>query len=84
MNTPSPIRSALVAACAFAAWPACAQEKFVYLTNWFAEAEHGGFYQAIANGIYRNAGLDVTVQMGGPQVNVLQLMAAGRADCVMG
>ncbi len=79
-----PIRYALVAACALAALPALAQEKFVYMTNWFAEAEHGGFYQAIATGIYRKAGLDVTVKMGGPQVNILQLMAAGQADCVMG
>ena len=54
------------------------------MTNWFAEAEHGGFYQAIATGIYKKAGLDVTVKMGGPQVNILQLMAAGQADCVMG
>ena len=79
-----PIRHALVAACSLAALPALAQEKFVYMTNWFAEAEHGGFYQAIATGIYRKAGLDVTVKMGGPQVNILQLMAAGQADCVMG
>ena len=82
--TPSPIRHALVAVCALAALPALAQEKFVYMTNWFAEAEHGGFYQAIATGIYKKAGLDVTVKMGGPQVNILQLMAAGQADCVMG
>ena len=79
-----PIRHALVAACALAALPALADEKFVYMTNWFAEAEHGGFYQAIATGIYKKAGLDVTVKMGGPQVNILQLMAAGQADCVMG
>jgi NitT/TauT family transport system substrate-binding protein len=75
-----------LAACALAALSssAAAQEKFVYMTNWFAEAEHGGFYQAIATGLYKNAGLDVTVKMGGPQVNVIQLMAAGQADCVMG
>ena len=79
-----PIRHLLVAACAVAALPAPAQEKFVYMTNWFAEAEHGGFYQAIATGLYKAAGLDVTVKMGGPQVNILQLMAAGQADCVMG
>ncbi len=67
-----------------AAAQAQAPEKFVYLTNWFAEAEHGGFYQAIATGIYKKAGLDVTVKMGGPQVNIFQLLAAGQADCVMG
>ena len=64
--------------------PAHAEEKFVFMTNWFAEAEHGGFYQAIATGIYKKAGLDVTIKMGGPQVNVIQLMAAGQADCIMG
>ena len=76
----------LVAALAgLAALPAAhADDKFVYVTNWFAEAEHGGFYQAIANGYYRKAGLDVTIKMGGPQVNIFQLMAAGQADCVMG
>ena len=61
-----------------------AQEKFVYLTNWFAQAEHGGFYQALAQGLYKKAGLDVTLRMGGPQVNGLQLLAAGQADCYMG
>ena len=61
-----------------------AQEKFTYMTNWYAQAEHGGFYQAVANGIYKKYGLDVTVKMGGPQVNILQLMAAGQTDCVMG
>lgn len=59
-------------------------EKFIYLTNWYAEAEHGGFYQAQATGLYKQAGLDVTIKMGGPQVNMLQLMMAGQADCIMG
>jgi NitT/TauT family transport system substrate-binding protein len=68
---------------AFAAG-AQAQEKFTYMTNWYAQAEHGGFYQAVATGIYKKYGLDVTVKMGGPQVNLMQLMAAGQADCIMG
>jgi NitT/TauT family transport system substrate-binding protein len=63
---------------------AMAQEKITYMTNWYAQAEHGGFYQAVANGTYKKYGLDVTVKMGGPQVNILQLMAAGQADCIMG
>jgi NitT/TauT family transport system substrate-binding protein len=54
------------------------------MTNWYAQAEHGGFYQAVATGIYRKYGLDVTIKMGGPQVNIMQLMAAGQADCIMG
>lgn len=61
-----------------------AQEKFTYMTNWYAQAEHGGFYQAVATGLYKKAGLDVTIKMGGPQVNIVQMMAAGQSDCVMG
>ncbi|HZP91647.1 MAG TPA: ABC transporter substrate-binding protein [Burkholderiales bacterium] len=64
--------------------PAHALDKVVFLTNWYAEAEHGGFYQALAEGIYRRHGLDVTVKMGGPQVNVMQLLLAEQADMVMG
>ena len=78
------VRLAIPAALALAAASAQAQEKFTYLTNWYAQAEHGGFYQAIATGLYKQAGLDVTLKMGGPQVNVVQLMAGGQADCVMG
>jgi NitT/TauT family transport system substrate-binding protein len=61
-----------------------AAEKFTYVTNWYAQAEHGGFYQAQATGLYAKAGLDVTLKMGGPQINIMQLMLAGQADCVMG
>ncbi|HKX43840.1 MAG TPA: ABC transporter substrate-binding protein [Burkholderiaceae bacterium] len=79
-------RTAAAALLAFGAAQqhALADEKFVYMTNWFAEAEHGGFYQAVATGLYKKAGLDVTIKMGGPQVNIFQLMAAGQADCIMG
>jgi NitT/TauT family transport system substrate-binding protein len=58
--------------------------KVTFGTNWLAQAEHGGFYQAIAEGIYRKHGLDVTVKMGGPQVNGLQLLMAGQIDLFMG
>ena len=59
-------------------------EKFVFMTNWFPEAEHGGFYQALATDLYKKNGLDVTIKMGGPSVNIIQIMAAGQADCIMG
>jgi NitT/TauT family transport system substrate-binding protein len=49
-------------------------------TDWKAEAEHGGYYEAIATGIYKRYGLDVKLQQGGPQVNHAQLLAAGRLD----
>jgi NitT/TauT family transport system substrate-binding protein len=61
-----------------------ADDKFSFLTSWYAQAEHGGFYQALATGLYRKAGLDVTIKMGGPQINGMQLLAAGQADAVMG
>src|SRR6202020_3643017 len=47
-------------------------------------AEHGGFYQAKATGLYEKAGLDVPLKMGGPQVNGMQLLLAGEADVMMG
>src|SRR6476659_4975996 len=49
-------------------------------TDWKAEAEHGGFYQALATGIYQKHGLDVKLRPGGPQVNHEQLLAAGVLD----
>jgi len=58
--------------------------KLVFTTNWFAEAEHGGFYQAVAQSLYKKHGLDVQIKMGGPQVNGLQLLAAGEMDLFMG
>jgi NitT/TauT family transport system substrate-binding protein len=72
----------------FAAAPGAALgaslDKVTLATNWKAEAEHGGFYQAIATGIYRRYGLDVTLRMGGPQVNNPQLLAAGVVDFNVG
>ena len=64
--------------------PAQAQDKVSVTTTWFAQAEHGGIYQAVANGTYKKYGLDVTVKMGGPQVNGMQLLMAGQTDCFMG
>ena len=61
-----------------------AQDKVTFLTSWYAQAEHGGFYQALATGLYKKHGLDVTIRMGGPQVNGMQLMMAGQADMHMG
>jgi len=57
-----------------------AAETVSFGTDWKAEAEHGGYYQAVATGIYRQHGLEVTLRQGGPQVNHAQLLAAGRLD----
>ena len=59
---------------------ALAADKIVLGTDWRAEAEHGGYYQALATGLYAKAGLDVTVRQGGPQINHSQLLAAGKLD----
>lgn len=55
-------------------------DKVTYMTSWYAQAEHGGFYQAKAEGLYEAEGLDVTIKMGGPQVNGMQLLLAGETD----
>jgi NitT/TauT family transport system substrate-binding protein len=80
------LATALVGTAALAAslTPAPAADKVTFLTSWFAQAEHGGFYEAKATGLYDKAGLDVTIKMGGPQVNGTQLLLAGEADFIMG
>jgi NitT/TauT family transport system substrate-binding protein len=69
-----------LAAAVLLAGPAAAQTKVVFGTDWLAEAEHGGFYQALALGLYKKHGLDVTIRMGGPQTNPPQQVAAGVVD----
>jgi NitT/TauT family transport system substrate-binding protein len=61
-----------------------AAEKAVFGTNWLAQAEHGGFYQSVADGTYAECGLDVSIVPGGPQVNNRALMLAGKIDFHMG
>ena len=72
-----------LAALATISPPALAQDKVVFATNWKAQAAHGGFYQALADGTYKKFGLDVTIQPGGPQVNNRPLLPAGRIDFLM-
>jgi NitT/TauT family transport system substrate-binding protein len=85
MATPTVARIARTLAAVLACCGvANAQDRLLFATDWLAQAEHGGFYQAVAEGTYRKHGLDVTIRMGGPQVNGLQLLAAGRIDVAMG
>jgi NitT/TauT family transport system substrate-binding protein len=74
--------SVLAGLAVFAAVPAGAQPlaKVSFGTNWVAEAEHGGFYQALADGTYRKYGLDVTIVPGGPNVNNRILLPIGKID----
>ena len=77
-------RRALIAS-AFLALPAHAQQadKVSFGTNWVAEAEHGGFFQAVADGTYKKYGLDVTIVPGGPNENNRMLLIAGKIDFFM-
>jgi NitT/TauT family transport system substrate-binding protein len=77
------IALALAALVAAPVVQAQAPDRIVFATDWLAQAEHGGFYQALAEGTYRKYNLDVTIRMGGPQVNGLQLLAAGQLDVAM-
>src|SRR5215470_15128270 len=65
--------------------PCAAQQldKVSFGTNWVAQAEHGGFYQALADGTYRKYNLDVTIVQGGPNVNNRLLLPTGRIDFFM-
>lgn len=61
-----------------------AEDAISFGLDWVAEAEYGGYYQALATGIYAKHGLKVTIRQGGPQVNQMQLMMAGRLDFNLG
>jgi NitT/TauT family transport system substrate-binding protein len=60
-----------------------ALDKVSFGTNWVAEAEHGGFFQAVADGTYQKYGLDVTIVPGGPNDNNRMLLIAGKLDFFM-
>jgi NitT/TauT family transport system substrate-binding protein len=74
----------LAAAFTVASAPAFAADKVSFGTNWLAEAEHGGYYQALADGTYAKFGLDVTIVQGGPQAGNQILLASGKLDFYMG
>jgi NitT/TauT family transport system substrate-binding protein len=58
-------------------------DKVSFHTDWRAQAEHGGYYQAVAKGIYRRYGIDCDLRQGGPQLNPAQLLVTGRVDMIM-
>ena len=65
--------------------PARAQtlDRLVFQTDWRAQAEHGGYYQAVAAGLYRKAGIECDIRQGGPSLNIGQLLLTGRVDMTM-
>ncbi len=58
-------------------------DRVSFQTNWRAQAEHGGYYHAVAAGIYRRHGIECEIRQGGPQQNPAQLLLAGRVDFIM-
>ena len=64
--------------------PALALDKVKFGTNWLADPEAGGFFQAVADGTYAKYGLDVTIVPGGPQVNGGLLLLFGKLEFFMG
>jgi NitT/TauT family transport system substrate-binding protein len=74
----------LAAACAPKPKAPTGRKTIRFATDWRAQGEHGGFYQALASGEYARRGLDVTIMQGGPSVNVPQLLAAGAIEMGMG
>ncbi|MEI9804050.1 MAG: ABC transporter substrate-binding protein [Pseudolabrys sp.] len=73
----------MLLALALASAPAQALDAVRFGTNWVAEAEHGGYYQALADGTYAKYGLDVTIVPGGPNVNNRILLPVGKLDFFM-
>jgi NitT/TauT family transport system substrate-binding protein len=84
MNGKMKIALGTVAVLAASAFGASANEKVTFGTNWLAQAEHGGYYQAMLDGTYAACGLDVTIMQGGPQVSGRPLLLAGKIDFYMG
>src|SRR6266702_1925031 len=80
MKTTSLAAALTIGAVVAAAASAYAADKVSFGTNWLAEAEHGGFYQAVADGTYAKYGLDVTIVPGGPNVNNRILLPVGKLD----
>ena len=83
MNIRFKLQTITISALLVGATSSFAQEKVIFATNWKAQAGHGGFYQAVADGTYKRMGLDVEIQQGGPQANNRPLLAVGKIDFLM-
>ncbi len=82
-----PLLPLLLAACGRGPAPADAPgglTPIILQTDWYAQPEHGGFYQALARGFYREAGLEVTIQQGGPNAMTTQKVAQGNVQFSIG
>lgn len=80
----SVFKSAVFIATLTTATAGFAQDKVIFGLNWYANSDHGGYYQSLADGTYKKYGLDVEIKQGGPQVNNRPLLATGKIDFMMG
>lgn len=78
------LAAGVTALAMLAATGAEALDKVRFGTNWVAQAEHGGYYQALVDGTYAKYGLDVEIVPGGPQSNNRMLLPVGKLDFYMG
>lgn len=78
------IRSAATILTMLLAGPVVAQDEVTFGTDWYAQAEHGGYYQALADGTYERFGLAVTIRQGGPQAANRALLTGGQIQFYMG
>ena len=83
MKTILAATAALVAGLMASGAPAQTRDRVTFATNWLAQAEHGGHYQALVDGTYEKHGLEVRIIQGGPQANNRMLLAAGKVDFYM-
>ncbi len=74
----------LVSSCLLQAGVARATDRLTVALNWLPQAEYGGFYQALADGTYARAGLDVALRPGSAQINPSMLLASGAVDLALG
>ena len=85
MHKPLTRRAVLAVGSAAIAGRARAQQgdRLVFQTGWLAQAEHGGFYQALATGLYAQHGIACEIRMGGPQIDTNTILMSGRADVTL-
>ena len=77
------LTSAIALALGIAAGTAHAADKVTLQLKWVTQAQFAGYYVALDKGFYKDAGLDVTIKAGGPDIAPAQVIAGGGADVVL-
>ena len=80
---PLSILRTLTAAAVLTAFGAHAADKLTIQLKWVPQAQFAGYYVAASKGYYKDAGLDVTIKPGGPDVSPVQVLAGNQADVIV-